>query len=52
MNSIKQISKNVLIYSLLIIGFMYLYLVDIDVLLHPQDEIQPRAKVNFIYQQF
>ena len=48
----KKILKNSLLYFFLIIGYLFLYVVDIEVLLNPDKEIKPQAKVNFIYQQF
>lgn len=47
-----KILRNTFIYSLLVAGFLFLYLADIDTLLHPDEEIQPQSKVEFIYQQF
>lgn len=48
----NQIIRNTLIYFMLILGYLYLYVVDIDVLLHPNKEIKSESKINFIYQQF
>jgi hypothetical protein len=48
----SQIIKNILIYFFLILGYLFLYVVDIEVLLNPEKEIEPQSKVNFIYQQF
>jgi len=48
----KQIIKNTLIYFLLIFGYMYLYLVDIDQILFPQENMEVKSKIDFVYQQF
>ncbi|MCT4582116.1 MAG: hypothetical protein N4A35_11930 [Flavobacteriales bacterium] len=49
---VKAIVKNVLIYLFLIIGWLYLYHLDIDVLLHPNKKVEAASKVDFVYQQF
>lgn len=48
----KRFYKNIAIYSFLIIGYVLLYVVDIKGLINPTKEKQPKAKVEFIYQQF
>jgi hypothetical protein len=47
-----QFLKNILIYFLLILGYVYLYVVNIEILINPESELAPKSKVNFIYQQF
>lgn len=47
-----KIAKNTIIYLLLIIGYLSLYVVDMEAILNPKKEIKPRSKVHFIYQQF
>jgi hypothetical protein len=47
-----KIVKNTLVYFLLILGYIFLYLVDIETILDPEKDIVPQSKVNFIYQQF
>lgn len=49
---IRNTIKTTLIYLALIIGSLYLYYVDIDVLLHPNKQIDAASKVDFVYQQF
>ena len=51
-SDLKKIVKNSIIYFLLIMGYLFFYVIDIEVLLSPDKEIKPQAKVNFIYQQF
>ena len=43
---------NTFIYSLLLVGYLLLYVVDVNVLLYPKQDIKPQSKVEFIYQQF
>ena len=47
-----RILKNTLIYFLLIMGYVYLYIVNVEILIDPKSEYAPKSKVNFIYQQF
>ena len=44
--------KNTLIYSLLFVGYIFLYVVNIDDLLHPNKENTVKSKIDFVYQQF
>jgi len=48
----KTILKTILIYLGLIVGFLFLYYLDVDVLLHPQKKIEASSNVDFVYQQF
>lgn len=48
----NQFLKNLVIYFLLAIGFIYLYIVDLDFILHPEKPQDLKSKVEFIYQQF
>jgi hypothetical protein len=48
----KLFLRHTLIYFLLILGFIYLYVVDVEVVLNPKQELPPQSKVDFIYQQF
>jgi len=40
------------IYLALICGYFFLYVVDVDLLLHPNQEPEVGSSVEFIYQQF
>lgn len=51
MNKLKFL-RNTLIYFLLILGYVYLYVANIEFILHPESESAPKSKVNFVYQQF
>ncbi|MFK7757065.1 MAG: hypothetical protein AB8B53_09065 [Flavobacteriales bacterium] len=51
MNKVSFLKKTS-IYVFLLFGFVMLYIVDVDLLLHPNKEIESSSKVNFIYQQF
>lgn len=48
----KTIIKNTLIYLMLVIGGLFLYYLDVDILLHPHKKVEAKSKVNFVYQQF
>ncbi len=50
--NIKKIVKHTAIYFLLIIGYIYLYAIDMDTVLNPGKEQEVKSKVDFIYQQF
>ena len=52
MNIKKQIVKNTLIYFFLIVGYLYLYVIDVDTILYPTAEEGVKSKVDFVYQQF
>lgn len=48
----KQFAKNTLIYLLLLVGFVFIYVVDIDLIIHPNKEVTVKSKIDFVYQQF
>ncbi len=48
----NKILKNTVIYMLLIIGYVFLYVVDIDTIIHPDTENTVKSKIDFVYQQF
>jgi hypothetical protein len=52
--SMKKINilRNCIIYFLLIIGYIYLYVVDIDILINPEKEQEVKSTVEFVYSQF
>jgi len=47
-----KIIKNTIIYFLLIIGYIFIYVIDIEKCFYKNKEIESKSKVNFIYQQF
>lgn len=47
-----KIGLNTLLYLGLIVGFLYLYVIDINKIIHPEKEIEVQSKINFVYQQF
>ena len=49
---LNKILKNTFIYFLLIIGYIFIYIVDIEKCFFENEEIESKSKVNFIYQQF
>ena len=44
--------RNTLIYFLLILGYIYLYVIDINSIIYPHQKHEVKSKVDFIYQQF
>jgi len=52
MGMIKKIARNTLIYFLLILGYVYLYAINIDAVLNPSKEQEVKSKIDFVYQQF
>lgn len=48
----KKIIRNTIIYFFLILGYVYLYVGDAEVLINPEKELAPKSNVNFIYQEF
>ena len=52
--NLNKILKNILIYFLLIVGYIFIYMVDIENYIYQKDkeEVESTSKVNFIYQQF
>ena len=48
----NKIIKNTIIYFLLILGYTFLYVVDMEKLMNPGKEVESQSNVNFIYQQF
>ena len=52
MEAIKKIFRHTIIYFLLMIGFLYLYVIDIDLIMHPDKDTEVKSKIDFVYQQF
>jgi len=48
----RKFLRNTLIYFLLIVGYIYLFVVNVEVVFYPESENAPKSKVNFVYQQF
>jgi hypothetical protein len=51
---INKTIKNIIIYSLLITGYVFIYVIDIESYIYKNNkkEVESKSKVNFIYQQF
>lgn len=43
---------NVLLNTLLIVGYFLIYVVNIEELVYPNQNIETKSKVDFVYQQF
>jgi hypothetical protein len=52
--TLSKILKNSGIYFLLITGYLFIYVIDIEDFIYKKEhkEIESKSKVNFIYQQF
>jgi len=48
----NKLIKNTLVYFLLMIGYLFIYEIEIDNFFYKQEDIPSTSKVNFIYQQF
>lgn len=51
MNKSKLI-RNTLIYTLLILGYIYLFEAKFELILNPNASVETSSNVNFVYQQF
>lgn len=51
---INKFLRNTIIYFLLFVGYIFIYVIDIESYLYnkKETEIESKSKVNFIYQQF
>ena len=48
----NKIIRNSIIYFLLLAGYVFIHLINIEKYMYKTDEKESRSKVNFIYQQF
>ncbi|MFT6718920.1 MAG: hypothetical protein ACJAY8_001319 [Sphingobacteriales bacterium] len=48
----KNSLKNLVLFTLLIIGYYFMYYTPLDSWIHPDKDVFPSSKVTFIYQQF
>jgi hypothetical protein len=48
---LNKILRNILIYFLLMLGYIFIYIIDIESYIY-EKEVESKSKVNFIYQQF
>ncbi len=48
----NRILRNTLIYFLLLIGYLFIYVINVEKYMYKQEEQESKSKVNFIYQQF
>ena len=51
---LNKIFKNTLIYFLLISGYIFIYVIDIENYIFEKEkkEVESKSKINLIYQQF
>lgn len=48
----KKFIRNTLIYFLLIVGYIFIYVIDIENFFYKKEDKESKSKVTFIYQQF
>lgn len=48
----KSLTKKIALYFLLILGYILLYVVNIEEIIYPSDDTKVESKVDFVYQQF
>ncbi len=48
----KKLIRNTLIYFLLIMGYIFIYIIDVESYFYKKQDVESKSKVNFIYQQF
>ncbi len=44
--------RNLLIYLLLVLGYIFIYVLDVESMVYPHQQNKVKSKVNFVYQQF
>lgn len=49
---IKKLVYKTMLYFCLVIGFFFLYIIDIEKFLYKSPKGESKSKINFIYQQF
>lgn len=52
MTNTKKIIRNTCIYLALIIGYIYIYVVDVSLLMDPDKPQDVNSKIEFVYSQF
>jgi len=48
----KKLTTNFVLYFILILGFLLLYVSNIEASIYGEKNTKPSSKVNFVYQQF
>lgn len=48
----NRIIRNTLVYFLLMLGYLFIYRINIEKYMYQLEEQESKSKVNFIYQQF
>lgn len=48
----KRLIGLTVLYAALIVGYLCIYVLDMDLIIYGEENSQPRSKTNFVYQQF
>ncbi len=48
----RGMMKKILLYFLLLLGYILLYVIDIEEIVYPSEDTKVESKVDFVYQQF
>ena len=48
----NRLVYNIFIYITLIIGYFLIYVIDVESFMYPNQNIETKSKVDFVYQQF
>jgi hypothetical protein len=48
----KGFIKKTLLYFVLLLGYILLYVIDIEEFIYPSEDTKVESKVDFVYQQF
>jgi hypothetical protein len=48
----NKVFKNILLYFILIVGYVLIHVINIEEDLFPKEEGPSKSKIDFIYQQF
>jgi hypothetical protein len=49
---VKKMLYNTLLYFIILIGFFFLYVINIENIIYDNPKGESKSKINFIYQQF
>ena len=52
MKPFSKIIRHTAIYTALLFGYLYLYVVDLDQIIHSEKKGEVKSKIEFVYQQF
>ena len=50
--NLSKILRNTMLYFLLLVGYVFMYVIDIEGYFYEKPETESTSKIKFIYQQF